>query len=112
MAVKTESSPFGSATRTRILVALRLLTESYPRELSRLLGVPLSSAQKALASLERDGLVAARALGRLRAYRLEPRYFAHRELSDLLLRLGEPDRDLRSRVAALRRRPRRAGKAL
>ena len=35
------SSPFGGQTRTRLLLALRLLEESYPRELARLLERPL-----------------------------------------------------------------------
>ena len=107
-----DSSPFGSGTRTRVLLALRLLSESYPRELARLLALPLASVQRALASLERDGLVGARPVGRTRVYRLEPRYFGYRELQQLLLRLTEPNADLRARVAGLRRRPRRSGKPL
>ncbi len=106
------SSPFGAQTRTRVLLALSLLGESYARELSRVLGVPLSGIQKALKSLERDGLVAARAAGRTRLFRLEPRYFAHDALRAFLQRLSEPEVALRSRVAALRRRPRRTGKPL
>ena len=112
MEVMITSSPFGSRTRTRALLALRLLGESYPRELARLLGAPLSSVQKALASLERDGLVAARPVGRTRAFRLEPRYFAHEALGRYLERLAEPEEDLRGQVAALRRRPRRTAKPL
>lgn len=107
-----DSSPFGSRTRTRVLLALRLLSESYPRELARLLTLPLTGVQRALQSLELDGLVAARAVGRTRVYRLEPRYFGYRELQQFLLRLTEPDVDLRARVASLRRRPRRSGKPL
>ncbi len=38
---------FGTATRTKVLVGLALLGESYPRELSRLLGLPLMSVQRA-----------------------------------------------------------------
>ena len=49
-----------------MLLALQLLTESYARELARLLEISLSSVQKALQSLERDGLVAGRAAGRTR----------------------------------------------
>jgi DNA-binding transcriptional ArsR family regulator len=107
-----ESSPFGSRSRTRVLLALRLLSESYPRELARLLAQPLAGVQRALESLERDGLVGARTIGRMRVYRLEPRYFGYRELQQFLLRLTEPDADLRARVASLRRRPRRSGKPL
>lgn len=111
MRVKT-SSPFGSQTRTRTLLALQLLGETYPRELARLLDAPLSSVQKALRSLEFDGLVAGRQLGRTRVCRLEPRYFAAEALLTFLRRLSEPEADLRSRIALLRRRPRRVGKPL
>jgi DNA-binding transcriptional ArsR family regulator len=110
--VISDSSPFGSRTRTRVLLALRLLSESYPRELARLLALPLTSVQRALQSLEHDGLVAALAVGRTRVYRIEPRYFGYRELQQFLLRLTEPEADLRARVAGLRRRPRRSGKPL
>lgn len=108
----TTSSPFGGQTRTRVLLALRLLDESYPRELARLLDAPLSGVQMALRGLERDGLVAARTAGRTRLFRLDPRYFARHELERYLLRLTEPEAELRARVADLRRRPRRTGKRL
>lgn len=106
------SSPFGGQARTRVLMALRLLEESYPRELSRLIGAPLSGVQMALRGLERDGLVAGRLAGRTRLFRLNPRYFARDELQRYLLRLAEPETALRARVTALRRRPRRTGKPL
>ena len=112
MAIKVESSPFGGTARTRVLLALRLLAESYPRELARVLAMPFSSVHKALASLEKDGLVAARALGRTRVFRLDPRYFAHDDLQRFLLRLTGPERELRARVSALRRRPRQTAKPL
>lgn len=112
MAVIGRSSPFGSATRTRVLLALQLLRESHVRELARLLETPLSVVQKGLAGLERDGLVAARSAGRSRLYRVNPRYFAQRELHGYLARLAETDSGLASRVAELRRRPRRSGKPL
>jgi DNA-binding transcriptional ArsR family regulator len=112
MKVGTESSPFGSQTRTRTLLALHLLGESYPRELARVLESSLSVIQKALRSLERDGLVAGRASGSTRLYRVNPRYLAFSELAALLRRLAEPDRDLQTRLAALRRRPRPSGKPL
>jgi DNA-binding transcriptional ArsR family regulator len=111
MVIKS-SSPFGSGTRTRVLLALSLLGESYPRELARLLRAPLSGVQKALQSLELDGLVAGRSVGRTRVFQLDPRYFARDALRQFLLRLGEPETALRSQVATLRRRPRRTGKPL
>lgn len=106
------SSPFGGKTRTRVLLALRLLEESYPRELARILEAPLNGVQQALKGLERDGLVAAKTAGRTRLYRIDPRYFAYEELRRYLLRLTEPQDRLRRSVESLRRRPRRTGKPL
>lgn len=112
MKVMTTSSPFGSRTRTRVLLALDLLGESYPRELSRILGVSLSVVQKAIRSLELDGLIAGRARGRMRLYSINPVYFAAEELRRLTRRLAEVDDELRGKASALRRRPRRSGKPL
>lgn len=112
MEVKTGSSPFGSNTRTRVLLVLQLLGDSYPRELSRLLELPLSVVQKALRSLERDSLIAGRTTGRTRPYRINSRYFASAELRQLLIKLAEPEGDLKRRLAELRKRPRRSGKPL
>lgn len=106
------SSPFGGRVRTEALLALRLVEESYPRELARLLQRPLSAVQRALESLEKEGLVAGRMRGRTRLVRLAPRYFAYEELRRYLERLTQPEGELRERAAALRRRPRKAGKRL
>jgi DNA-binding transcriptional ArsR family regulator len=108
--VTTQSSPFGSRTRTRVLLILSLLGESYAREIARLLGGPLSGVQAALKSLERDGLVGGRLVGRVRLVRLDPRYPARVELASYVARLTAMDNDLRDRAATLRRRPRQAGK--
>jgi hypothetical protein len=43
-------------------------------------------------------------------YRLNPRYFARKELNDYLRRLAEPEAELMRRIEGLRKRPRRAGK--
>jgi DNA-binding transcriptional ArsR family regulator len=106
------TSPFGSQTRTRLLIALELLGQSYPRELARLLGSSLSASQKGLESLERDGLVAGRLAGRTRLFQLNPGYFAVKEIRALLAKLTQADRELESRAALLRRTPRRTGKRL
>ncbi len=112
MKVMTTSSPFGSRTRSRILCGLELLGSSHPRELARILGSGLSVVQKALRSLERDGLVAGRSVGRTRVYSLDPSYFAARELRQLVRRLAATDEGLRRKVDALRVRPRRSAKPL
>jgi predicted transcriptional regulator len=112
MVIKPLSSPFGSTTRTRVLVSLRLMGSSFPRELARLLAVSPSLVLKALRTLERDGLVAGRTVGRSRVYTLDPRYFAKEDLQRYLVRLSEGDIELTRRVAELRRRPRWSGKRL
>ncbi len=84
MAVKVVGSPFGSGTRTRVLVVLRLLGSSFQRELARLLGCAPSVVQKAPTGLERDGLVSGRLVGRTRSYTLNPSYFARKELGAFL----------------------------
>jgi DNA-binding transcriptional ArsR family regulator len=112
MKVASTSSPFGGQTRTRVLLALRLLGDSHPRELARVLSRPLSGVQQALRSLEVDGLVAARQAGRTRLYQLNPRYFAAEGLAAYLARLAEPEQRLQARVTDLRRRPRQTGKPL
>jgi hypothetical protein len=112
MVVAATSSPFGGQTRTSVLLALRLLRDSYPRELARVLRRPLSGVQQALRSLEVDGLVAGRPVGRTRLYQLNPRYFAADALFAYLSRLSEPEQRLRDRVAEIRRRPRRSAKPL
>jgi DNA-binding PadR family transcriptional regulator len=106
------SSPFGGQTRTRVLLALRLLGESYPRELARILETSLWGVQQAIRRLELDGLIAGRSMGRTRIFRINPAYFASEELNQYLLRLTEPEDELRDRVADLRKRPRRTGKKL
>ena len=112
MKVNTTSSPFGSRSRTRVMIALELLGESYSRELARILGSGLSVVQKAVRSLELDGLIAARAVGRTRVYALNPGYFAAKQVQGLTRRLAEADEDLRRRVGTRRSRPRRGGKPL
>jgi len=106
----SRSSPFGGKTRTLVLVALSLLEESFPRELARVLEVPLNGIQQAIKGLEADGIVSGRTAGRTRLFRLNPSYFARKELKTYLQRLAEPETELAGRVAALRRRPRRTGK--
>jgi hypothetical protein len=106
------SSPFGGKTRTRVLLALSLLSQSYPRELARVLETSLYGVQTALRGLELDGIVSGRNMGRTRVFRINPRYFAYEDLLRYLRRLTEPEIDLRKRIDSLRRRPRRTGKPL
>jgi hypothetical protein len=65
-----------------------LLDSSLPRELSRILAVPVSAGSRALAGLERDVTVAGRLVGRSRVYTLNPRYFTFRNRSKRRFILG------------------------
>lgn len=103
---------FGSPARTRVLLVIALLEQSYPREVARIAKVPLLSAQRIINDLERQGVLASRVMGTQREVRLNPSYFAASELRTLLLRLGLAEREITRQVESIRRRPRRAGKEL
>ena len=101
---------FGSRNRTMVLVGIRLLEETYPSELAALLGIQIFSVQSILASLEQEGAVTSRLMGRTRLVSLNRRYFAFKELSAILWALGKQDIDLQQKLGRKRRRPRRIGK--
>ena len=102
----------GSPRRTQVLALLALLGESYPTEIARLLDGRLYSIQTIVDSLECEGILASRLMGRVRLVSLDPRYFAFRQLKDLLLRIAEAEPQLRKAAERRRSRPRRKGKAL
>lgn len=103
---------FGTVARSRTLLTIALLGESYPREIARIAGVPLMSAQRAVNDLEAQGVVSSRIQGTQREVKLNPRYFAFEQLRSLLLRLAAAEPQITETVENLRRRPRRAGKEL
>jgi hypothetical protein len=108
--VERDSQLFGTRNRTMILIAIRLLEETYVSELAAMLSLRHYSVQSALAAFEKDAVVVSRQFGRTRRVMLNPRYFAFDELSRLLWKLGEADAPLQKMLAARRRRPRRVGK--
>ena|SRR5579862_3192246 len=99
---------FGSALRTKVLVAIAKLGETYPSELAAMLDSRLLPVQRVLVSLESTGMIATRLRGRVRLVTLNPRWFARRELFALLLRLGETP--MFEQIGVVRRRPRAADK--
>jgi hypothetical protein len=107
-----ERSPelFGGRNRTRVLLAIRLLEETFPSELAALLDLRLFSVQTILASFEREAVIVSRMMGRTRNVSLNPRYTAFKELAALLWKLGQQDVPLQAQLATRRRRPRRFGK--
>jgi len=103
---------FGTGVRTKTLLAVYLMQETHGSELARVLGVGLNTVRNALDTLERAGLVVGTVEGNTRRVRLNPQFRAHAELVGLLHKLSLGETALMSRIADLRRRPRRAGKAL
>ena len=106
-----EDKLFGSATRTDTLVAVGRLQRTYVSEISRVLGRRIIEVQRAVASLERAGVVASTRLGNMRLIELNPHFPAKDELYALLLRMSEMA-VYADRWAKLRRRPRAIGKPL
>jgi DNA-binding MarR family transcriptional regulator len=111
-AMETGLRLFGSMTRTRVLLAIAALRETYPREIASVLSIPLLSVQRIVDDLQAQGVVATRLRGNQRQTVLNPTWFAANELSELLSRMVDADAALRDHLAMLRRRPRRKGKPL
>jgi len=108
----SSSRLFGSARRTEVLLGIALLEETYARELARVLEAPLLSVQRIVDALDREGVVATRLIGQQRRVTLNPKYFARKELEQLLRRLALSDPRLLDVIGSMRRRPRRKGKPL
>ena len=108
--LRRKSRLFGTAIRTAILIAVRMLEQTYPSELAQVLGTHVYNVQTAVKALESDGVVTSRRFGTTRQVMLNPRWFAHAPLAALLWEMGSHDVELQEALASRRRRPRRAGK--
>lgn len=102
---------FGSEPRTRVLLAVALLENSYPRELARALTVPLPTVQRVLADFEREGVLASRMLGQNRLYSLNRHQHGSSDLEAFLKKFALGT-DVPEALQSIRRRPRRAGKEI
>jgi DNA-binding transcriptional ArsR family regulator len=91
---------------------LAVLEESHLHELARLMQTSPFSVMRIVDRLEIEGVVATRKLGVERRVRLNPRYFAVTELRDLLLKLVQGEASVLAAASAVRRRPRKKGKAI
>ena len=100
---------FGTEVRTRLLLLIAVLDETYPAELSKYAAAPISSIQRTLDLLERENLIATRQLV-VRRVRLNPTFPAVKELRALLLRIAEGYPQYRKIRDSIRRRPRRRNK--
>ena len=103
---------FGTGVRTKTLVSISILEETHAPELARLLEVGDTTVRNALDTLEQAGLVVSRLEGNTRRVRLNPRFRAYAQLSELLHQLAITDPVLLGKITELRRRPRKVGKEL
>jgi DNA-binding transcriptional ArsR family regulator len=102
---------FGSATRTRALLTIALLEETYVRQLADLLGLSSPVLFRIVENLEREGIVISNYVGRTRTISLNPRLHGVRELEAFLLKYAKGT-DVEDRVTRVRRRPRPHGKRI
>ena len=104
-------SVFGSLLKEKILVYIAVNPESYPNEISRVFQSSLSSVQKHLENLEKNGIVVSRLKGKTRLYDLNPRSPFRKELTALLEKVYSfINENEKEKFFVRRSRPRREGK--
>jgi hypothetical protein len=101
---------FGSQLRSRALVLVAVLGETYPAEIARLLRAPRFSVQRIIDDLESERLIATRLWGNERRVTLQPGSLGAKELRAYLLKLADGYPEFGKIADSLRRRPRRKGK--
>lgn len=95
------------------LVYLMLRDEGYARAIASFYAMPVNPIQKQLARLEEDGVIVSEPIGRVRNYRLNPRYPFIEPLTQLLkAAVAAYPPELKNRLLVQRTRPRQAGKPL
>jgi len=103
---------FGSSLKTRILVLVALLGETYASQIARILRTSRAAIGASVTRLERERLVATRRWGTERRITLNPNTPFSHELRALLLKLGQTTPEYEESLRSLRTRPRRKGKPL
>lgn len=108
-------SLFGNAVIEKILFYLVVNEECYASQLREVFQVPLFSFQRALARLEKGGIIVSQRKGKTLLYQFNPRYPFLKELKLFLEKAydGFPQ-DIREKYyeQMTRKRPRRQGKPL
>ena len=104
-------SLFESSTKEKILLYIYTHGESYPREISRALGIYVNAARYQLLKLEKGGVLYSNLRGKVRLFGFNPRYAFRKELKALLEKALSfvPDKE-RERTFTPRLRPRLTGK--
>jgi len=104
---------FGTKTRELVLQYLQVFEEGYARDISRYLGLTLTSVQQQLSNLEEGGVLLSKMSGRTRVFFFNPRYAFLPELTALLDKArGYYRPELRDKLVMQRKRPRRPEKPL
>ena len=112
LAMDNPSTIFGTATRTKTLLTIYMLEETYPSQVALVLDVRVYLVQRAVESLEADGLIVTRLEGNQRRLSMNPRSKYRKELEALLQKMAIRSVDLQERLGQIRRRPRKIGKEI
>ena len=98
-------------SQEKILIYLLAQKSGYGKGIAEFYGQSQNAVQKQLARLEDDGIVVSRLIGRLREYKLNPRYLFLPQLKELLKAAlsAYPD-DVKKALTMSRTRPRQTGK--
>lgn len=108
-------SLFGNPVIEKILFFILVNERTYPSELKTRFQMPLYSFQRALARLEKGGIIFNRRVGKTLIYEFNPRYPFLNELKIFLQRSYEflpPEIRGKYYEQIVRKRPRRLGKPL
>lgn len=103
---------FGTPLRSRILMLVATLEESYAAELARALRANDDTVADIVRRLEEEDILVGMPSGRQRRVRLNPRYPEARRIGELLILLLDADEEARLAASSLRRRPRARNKPL
>jgi len=104
---------FESVLKERILLYIWKNPDSYANEIARNFDMNLYTVQNQLRKLERGGVLVSQLKGKVRLFRLNPRYAFKEPLEELLGRAyGFLSNDEKDRYYVKRKRPRRTGKTI
>jgi hypothetical protein len=106
---------FGNAVIEKVMFFLLINEKCYPSQLKAVFQGPLYSFQRALARLEKGGVIVSHRIGKTLVYEYNPRYPFLSELKDFLRKAYEFfPKEIQEKYyePAVRKRPRRQGKPL
>lgn len=98
-------------SQEKILIYLLSRESGYGKGIADFFDISQNATQKQLARLEDDGVVVSKLIGKLREYRLNPRYPFREQLRELIKAalMAYPE-EMKKNLTMERGRPRQAGK--